>query len=384
MIPVSLPFFGIWNVSQDYNGKHTHKGAWKHALDFNITDNSGKQFTGKGDLPEEYFCYNKPVLAASDGYVESVTDNVEDNIIGKVNLKENWGNTVIIRHTTYLFSSMSHLRKNSITVKPGDKVKQGDIIGKCGNSGRSPYPHLHFQMQTSQYIGSPTIYYPISYFIEHNGDGFILKNYSVPVVEQKISNVEKNELLCNGFDLIPGKKLCFESTVKDKITIETWVINTNEYNNSYIQCLSSGAIAWFSNDGSLFMFHHYEGPKDTLLYYFFQATFKVQLGFYKDLTIIDKYPLNLIMKNPLLFFQDFVAPFFKFLHSEYKVNYEYIDNEVMTTKINLVSSAVNYIGNYEVDRVQFKIAIDENGIHSLNIEKNGKTIIAAICSEQSL
>ena len=39
MIPVRLPFFGIWTVSQDYDGTHTHKGAWKHALDFVITDN---------------------------------------------------------------------------------------------------------------------------------------------------------------------------------------------------------------------------------------------------------------------------------------------------------------------------------------------------------
>jgi len=381
MIPVSLPFFGIWTVSQDYDGTHTHKGAWKHALDFMITNNSGKQFSGEGDLLEDYFCFNKPVLAPSDGYVESVTDNVEDNIIGKVNLKENWGNTVIIRHNNYLFSSMSHLRKNSISVKPGDKVKQGDIIGKCGNSGRSPYPHLHFQMQTSQYIGSPTVYYPISYFIEHNEEGFKLKNYSVPVIDLKISNVEKNELLCNGFDLIPGKRLCFDTTKDGESNKVIWEINTNEFNNPFIKCLSSGAVAWFSNDGSLFMFNHYDGPKEPLLYYFFQATFKVQLGFYKNLQIKDSLPLNLIMKNPLLFFQDFVAPFFKFLRSEFKMQYEFIDNEVMTTKIQLVSSTVNYIGLHEVDRTDFKLTIDENGIHYFEVDKKGKTIITATCSE---
>jgi len=381
MIPVRLPFFGIWTVSQDYDGKHTHKGAWKHALDFIITDNDGKQFKGEGDLPEDYFCFNKPVLAPSDGYIELVIDNIEDNIIGKVNLKENWGNTVIIRHNNSLFSSLSHLRKDSITVKSGDKIKEGDIIGKCGNSGRSPYPHLHFQMQLQQYIGSPTVYYPISYFIEHNESGFELKNYSVPAIDFKISNVEKNEVLCGGFDLIPGKMLSFETIRHGKNSKETWEIDTNEFNKTYIKCSSSGAVAWFSNDGDLFLFNHYDGPKDTLLYYFFQATFKVQLGFYKDLEIKDSFPINLILKNPLLFLQDFVAPFFMFLRSEYRMIYEYIDNEVMTTKVRLVSTAVNYVAFYKLNRTKFTITLDEAGIQSINVDKNGKTIITATCSE---
>jgi urea transporter len=382
MIPVSLPFFGIWNVSQDYDGEHTHKGAWKHALDFIITDHSGKQFTGKGDLPEDYFCYNKPVLASSDGYVESVTDNIEDNIIGKVNIKENWGNTVIIRHNNNLFSSMSHLKENSVKVKSGDKVKQGDIIGKCGNSGRSPYPHLHFQMQASQYIGSPTVYYPISYFVEHNEDDFKLRNFSVPVKDFKVSNVEKNDLLFNAFDFIPGKRICLETNEKGENNTVTWEINTDEFNNPFIKCLSSGAVAWFTNDGNLFMFNHYNGPKETLLYYFFQATFKVQLGFYKNLYIKDNLPLNLIMKNPMLFFQDFVAPFFKFLRSEFTLHYASIDNEVMTTKIQLDSSTTNYIGFSELNKTGFSLIIDENGIQSFEVEKKGKSIITAKCSEQ--
>ncbi len=384
MIPVKLPFYGIWTVSQDYDGEHTHQGAWKHALDFIITDSTGKQFTGEGDLPEDYFCYNKPVLAPSDGYVESVIDNVEDNIIGKVNLKENWGNTVIIRHNNYLFSSLSHLKMDSITVKPGDKVKQGDIIGKCGNSGRSPYPHLHFQMQTLQYIGSPTLFYPVSYFIEHNTSGYELKNYSVPLIGKKISNVEKNELLQNGFDLIPGKKLSFETVIDGNKNRDIWEINTNEYNQTFIKCTTTGALAWFSNDGSLFLFQHYSGPKNTLLYYFFQATFKVQLGFYKNLEIKDRFPLNLILKNPLLFIQDFVAPFFKFLRSEYMMRYEYIDNEVMTSKITLVSSSVNYIGKRKLGSVEFTLNINENGICDFKVDKNGITLINATCSEKYL
>lgn len=382
LVSIQLPFYGTWTVAQGYDDIHTHKGLWKHALDFIITDEDGKQFKGKGDLPEDYFCYNKPVLAPADGYIESVADNIEDNIIGKPNIKENWGNTVIIRHNNFLFTSLSHLKYNSITVKPGDKVRQGDLIGKCGNSGRSPYPHLHFQLQQLPYIGSHTLNYPVSYFIVHCDSGFELKNFSIPLKDQKISNVEKNDLISRSFDFIPGKTICFDSVkngVKEK---QVWEVSTNEYNIPYIKCLSTGSIAYFSNDGSLFLFRHYEGRKNTLLYFFFLASFRVQLGFYKNLELTDSYPLNLIMKKPLLFFQDFTAPFFKFLRSEYRMKYDFIDNTVLTSRIKLTSLSINSLVGNEILRTEFNIEIDEKGINNFKVKKKGIIICAATCTEQ--
>ena len=109
-----------------------------------------------------------------------VLDRVPDNVVGEVNLKENWGNTVIIKHDEHLYSSLSHLKEGSVKVKEGDSIKKGDVIGRCGNSGRSPYPHLHFQMQETPYIGSLTLEYPISYYIRHSNGGFRLKSFEFP------------------------------------------------------------------------------------------------------------------------------------------------------------------------------------------------------------
>ncbi len=381
MIPVKLPFFGEWTVSQGYDGTHTHKGEWKHALDFNICDNNGKQFSGKGDLPEDYFCFNKPVLAPADGYIETVIDNIDDNRIGSVNIKNNWGNTVIIRHNNYLFSSLSHLKKSSINVKPGDRVRQGDIIGKCGNSGRSPFPHLHFQMQSSPMIGSKTISYPLSYFINHKEPGFELKNFVTPSEGQKISNIEKNELLSKAFDFFPGRTLYFEAGLDRKDISEKWVVNANEYNRLYLEG-DSGARAWFSNDGDLFLFSHYEGPKNTMLYYFFLAAFRIQFGFYRNIEVTDSYPLNLTIKNSLLYLQDFAAPFFKFLRSKYTIRYDYIDNEVFATKIRLLSSATNYFSGKVIEELSFVIEIDEIGISGIDITRGGENITSLKCKKQ--
>ena len=40
-------------------------------------------------------------------------------------------------------------------MKQGDVVKQGDVIGACGNSGASPAPHIHMQMQNTAGLPTP-------------------------------------------------------------------------------------------------------------------------------------------------------------------------------------------------------------------------------------
>ena len=97
---------------------------------------------------EDYYCWELTVIAPADGTVIEVVNDIEDNHIGKVNLENNWVNTVIIQHGEYLFSKISHFKKDTIQVEVGTFVKKGTLLGKCGSSGQSPEPHLHVQMQT--------------------------------------------------------------------------------------------------------------------------------------------------------------------------------------------------------------------------------------------
>ena len=60
------------------------------------------------------------------------------------------GNSVIIDHGQGEFSNFSHLKKGSVSVKLGDRVKQGQVIGLCGNSGNgAAAPHLHFHFSNN-------------------------------------------------------------------------------------------------------------------------------------------------------------------------------------------------------------------------------------------
>jgi murein DD-endopeptidase MepM/ murein hydrolase activator NlpD len=54
------------------------------------------------------------------------------------------GKTVLIDHGYGVFSSYSHL--NEILVEQGEKIKQGQLIGKIGTTGRSTGPHLHLTL----------------------------------------------------------------------------------------------------------------------------------------------------------------------------------------------------------------------------------------------
>jgi murein DD-endopeptidase MepM/ murein hydrolase activator NlpD len=60
------------------------------------------------------------------------------------------GFIIKIRHKVngkFITSSYMHLLKGSLKVKKGDRVKEGQIIAKLGNTGASTGPHLHFEIQ---------------------------------------------------------------------------------------------------------------------------------------------------------------------------------------------------------------------------------------------
>lgn len=377
---LKLPFLGIWSVAQAHDGEHTHKNEFRHAWDFIITDINGKQFMESGDHLTDYYCYDKMVLAPADGTVELVIDHIPDNLVGEVNIKENWGNTVILKHDDHLYTSLNHLKEGSVKVKEGETVKAGDELGRCGNSGRSPYPHLHFQVQGTPYIGSVTLEYPISYFILHQKEGFSLKSFAYPVKDDLVSNIEQNELLYQAFHFIPGQRYYWEVSLNGKITSSAWEVDTDPYNNAFIRCRETGAMAYFTNDGQMMYFTHYAGNKQCLLYYFFLSAFQIQQGFYQDLVIRDSYPLNLIYRQPLLGLQDLIAPFWKFLRSTYSCKYDWIDNEMSPSEIRLLSTAQNSLAGKILQKLDFTLIIQKKGIQKM-VVRSKKIEMEVLCKD---
>jgi urea transporter/murein DD-endopeptidase MepM/ murein hydrolase activator NlpD len=379
-IQVRLPFFGEWTVTQAYDGEHTHKDRWRHAFDFEITDDEGKLYRKEGGNCRDYYCYGMAVLAPADGVIEEVYDDIPDNEIGEVNLLQNWGNTIIIQHGEGLYSKLSHLKEKSITVKKGEKIKQGQTIARVGNSGRSPVPHLHFQIQSTPWIGSETIEYPIGQYVLKKEKGFEFRIFGIPEKGQKIMNVEVNAVMKNAFNIIPGRKLIINEIRNGKGDTAQWEVKTSVYNKSFILCNKTNSRAWFEYDGTIWYFTHFEGDRRALLFYFYLAVYKVQLGFYQDISLTDKYPVNRIFPRTILFFQDLVAPFYLFLRSDYRIKYSDIDNSVSPGRIKLNSVATSYIFGRLSDRIEFELEIDRLGIRKLKAA-GSKVNISAVWEE---
>lgn len=317
--PLCLPFWGEWTVSQGYNGKHTHKGEWSRALDFVLTDETKKSWDRSVNQVENFYCYNKPVVAPGDGIVTEMIDNIEENEPGKVNTVQNWGNTIVIKHLNTLYTQISHLKGGSFKVKKGDFVSKGDLLAHCGNSGRSPEPHIHFQQQTTPSPGAKTIEYPLSYYLLRKESGYVLRSFSIPAEGDIISNISTCGLLRAAFDLQPGMMLRFRYSINgaDEKMAE-WEVMTDAWNYKYLYCSETRSSAWFVNDGTMFSFTSFNGNHRSLLYYFYLCSYKVLLGYYPGIDMVDQFPLHIAVRNgPGLWLHDFLAPFYQFLKVKY-------------------------------------------------------------------
>ncbi len=374
--PVKLPFWGEWVVSQGFDGEYTHKGEWKHAWDFVIHGANGKSFKNEGNLLEDYHCYNKMVTAPGDGTVEEVVDDIPDNPVGEMNLKQNWGNTVVIKHADQLYSKLSHLKPGSVSVKKGEKVKAGQSIARAGNSGRSPYPHLHFQLQTTPYIGSRTLDYPISYFIRKTREGYSLLMHEQPRENDQVSNIRLDPLLQKSLNLVPGLVIACEYTRNGISSREEWEVLTNPYNQSYLQSRQTGSKAYFNNDGNLFYFTQYQGGREEMLYYFYLTFYKLPLGFYPGLEIRDHYPVNALFSKSQRFLQDFLAPFYLFLNATYSLTYQEEDDEISPSRIGLKAMIRTRLLKRNLKTIRAGIEIRSEGEFVVDIRSKSQSIQA--------
>lgn len=337
-IKIGLPFYGEWNISQGQNGAITHKNEYQYAWDFVIKDDDYKTFRLPGTSLEDYYCYSLPILAPADGYVVNIIDGIDDNLIGDVNLQQNWGNTIIIKHSEQLYSKISHIKKDSFKVNMNDYVYKGQVLASNGSSGRSPEPHIHFQLQSTAVVAATTVKYPLSNYVTKVNGNYVYSNSGIPKENDVVSNAVINGLLKSAFHLIPGKKLHWNISNNQLQSTEKWEVFVDAYNHTYIYCYQTKAIAWFVNDGTKFYFTTFEGNKNSLLYYFYINAHKVIFSYYQDMVVTDSLPIYEVFKPFNRLLNDFVLPFTNTLKAQYQLTYCTIDDYLYTQNISLKST----------------------------------------------
>jgi hypothetical protein len=83
-----------------------------------------------------------PIVAAREGVVIAVRDSFPDG--NNEDLKENF---VFVNHSDGSIGRYMHLTRGGALVRVGQRVRQGEMIARSGNSGQSTQPHLHFDVQ---------------------------------------------------------------------------------------------------------------------------------------------------------------------------------------------------------------------------------------------
>jgi urea transporter len=372
---LALPIMGEWHISQGYNGGITHLDEWQHALDFDIINDDNSTYQNDGTKLQDFNCYELPIIAPAAGYIVKVLDNIEDNTVGDVNLHQNWGNTVIIKHAEGFYTKLSHLKIDTIKVKEGDYVSKGDKIAKLGNSGRSPEPHLHFQLQTTPFIGSKTLPYPIAYYLKKERKNYSLQQFNTPKEGDKIKNLTPTTLLVKAFNFIPGQTISWESENEHQ-----WDVLTNALNQSYLYCKKTKSAAYFSNNGNVFYFTDFIGDKSSSLFYFHLGLQKVLLSYYKNIVLNDNIHLKYLAHPIVKAIHDIIAPFTHIIKCKFESNYSNPNDEISPTKITLKSEGkIHYLGKEKIV-FEFNCLIDTDKITNFNISINGEKK-HFICSE---
>ena len=80
-----------------------------------------------------------------------------DGLVKRAYYIGGFGNHIKLEHSHGYVTVFAHLSK--ISVRHGQKIKRGDLIGYTGNTGRSTAPHLHYEVH---HYGTPKN--PMDYF----------------------------------------------------------------------------------------------------------------------------------------------------------------------------------------------------------------------------
>jgi murein DD-endopeptidase MepM/ murein hydrolase activator NlpD len=167
-----LPFNGDWIVLQGgrnlFDNANVGSEDNRYGVSF-IFVKDGMTYENDGRKNTDYYCYGQPVLSPAAGTIVQESVFAQDHPPGRPADIANRGNYVVIAHGNTEYSLIPYLKAGSVKVKLGQRVKQGDIVGECGNSGSSPFPHVEYRLQNSK--GFPLPKSMPAQFVGYTADG---------------------------------------------------------------------------------------------------------------------------------------------------------------------------------------------------------------------
>ena len=174
---LAYPFSGRWltrnSPARRVPSHGTHLMGTTYAIDFIPVDARGRSapWSWRAAIategPENFVGFGVPILAPGSGRVVIAHDGERDHkarrsqltllpyMLGQAGRVRGGPSAIAGNHVVIAtgadgpFILLAHLRKGSVKVAVGDHVREGVVLGACGNSGNSTQPHLHIQATDS-------------------------------------------------------------------------------------------------------------------------------------------------------------------------------------------------------------------------------------------
>lgn len=174
---LDFPFRGRWRVENSPARRVPSHGTYAfgsaHAIDFVAVDDRGRSAPRDWrswiatEPPDRFVAFGQPILAPLAGTVVGIHDGEDDHearrsqltlvpyMIGQAKRIRGGapaiaGNHVVIAGPSGSpFVLLAHLRRGTVRVRPGQRVRCGEMVAECGNSGNSTEPHVHVQVSDS-------------------------------------------------------------------------------------------------------------------------------------------------------------------------------------------------------------------------------------------
>lgn len=145
---ISLLFIGVKYPQAASNDLQAAADHWMWPADGVITDTFGTR-GGKHYGIDIAAGLGTPIYAVDEG------------VVTRSYHSSSYGNVVFVKHPNHFETVYAHLSKRN--VKEGQSVKQGDIIGEMGSTGRSTGVHLHFEVHKNEWtVGKENALNPVA------------------------------------------------------------------------------------------------------------------------------------------------------------------------------------------------------------------------------
>jgi hypothetical protein len=124
--------------------------AERYAIDFVQLGANDALAQGDPTKAADYGYFGDDVTAAASGTVVNTQDGLPEQTPGALppgqTVQTAGGNYVVVDIGRGRYAFYAHFQPGTLTVKVGDKVETGDVLGKLGNTGNTDAPHLHFHV----------------------------------------------------------------------------------------------------------------------------------------------------------------------------------------------------------------------------------------------